>query len=733
MPIAILVSLALAQVVNPSFEQGEVGAVPTGWAFPEIVAADGYRAERTREGTVVLRSTTPTVSFGTLLQRVDAEPYRGKRIRLSGRVRSRPGAGPNGAQLWLRVDRTGNAPGVPYGRGFFDNMKDRPVTSRAWTNVEIVGPVADDASTLVLGLLLSGKGEMEADDLHIDVLGPADEGNTPPSPVSEAGVDNLAALARLSGVVELFHPSEESRSAEWTRLLAGAAPSVEKARDAADLAARLQTIMEAVAPTVVVWAGGPEQAPAWVAPQGRLRFIEHHGLGPEWTGMDPERTVYYSLVRTRAAKRLPDGARVVVVPLGAGVTARVPLALMPTARPDTPAFAATGPEGWAPSDADRGSRLAAVMRTWSILRHFYPYDAAVDWDAELRRALMAAAEGPDFQRVLQRLVASIQDGHGYAGGHERLGYTLPVSLTQVAEGAAVARAWVAADTPDASTEALRPGDVIVVIDGVAVPTMLADLRAHTSFATEGWARYVTLSALVLRDTGAPVPVTVERLDGTVEETLITPVPASEARKHPAARPDQGAELAQGIRYLDLTTVTEDELDTHLPSLVVAAGVVIDMRGYPGTAAITLLRHLASHPFQSARWMVPKGVRPFVPPTDWDLSRWQMTPLRPHIAGRVAFLTDAGAISYAESIMGIVEAEGLGTIVGEPTAGTNGNVVHFSPLRGYGVSFTGMRVLKHDGSPHHGIGIVPKIPAAPTRAGLASGVDEVLEEGLKAVR
>jgi C-terminal processing protease CtpA/Prc len=97
-----------------------------------------------------------------------------------------------------------------------------------------------------------------------------------------------------------------------------------------------------------------------------------------------------------------------------------------------------------------------------------------------------------------------------------------------------------------------------------------------------------------------------------------------------------------------------------------------------------------------------------------------------------FLTDGRAISYAESCMGIVEHYKIGEIVGEATAGTNGNV---NPLRlpgGYSFTWTGMKVLKHDGSQHHGVGIAPTIPVMRTRAGVASGVDEVLERGLKAL-
>ncbi len=32
----------------------------------------------------------------------------------------------------------------------------------------------------------------------------------------------------------------------------------------------------------------------------------------------------------------------------------------------------------------------------------------------------------------------------------------------------------------------------------------------------------------------------------------------------------------------------------------------------------------------------------------------------------------------------------------------------------------MKVLKHDGSPHHGVGILPTVPVSRTQAGVAAG-------------
>jgi C-terminal processing protease CtpA/Prc len=44
----------------------------------------------------------------------------------------------------------------------------------------------------------------------------------------------------------------------------------------------------------------------------------------------------------------------------------------------------------------------------------------------------------------------------------------------------------------------------------------------------------------------------------------------------------------------------------------------------------------------------------------------------------------------------------------------------------------MKVLKHDGSPHHGVGIRPTVPVERTLAGIAAGRDEVLEKALAVV-
>ena len=119
---------------------------------------------------------------------------------------------------------------------------------------------------------------------------------------------------------------------------------------------------------------------------------------------------------------------------------------------------------------------------------------------------------------------------------------------------------------------------------------------------------------------------------------------------------------------------------------------------------SFLTHLSDTFLKSAQWHFPIVLLP--DRTDMQFERrgeWLLPPTKPFLAAKKAFITDGRAISYAESCMGIVEYYKLGAIVGAPTAGTNGNTNPFPLPGGYFISWTGMKVLKLDGSRHHGLG------------------------------
>ena len=114
------------------------------------------------------------------------------------------------------------------------------------------------------------------------------------------------------------------------------------------------------------------------------------------------------------------------------------------------------------------------------------------------------------------------------------------------------------------------------------------------------------------------------------------------------------------------------------------------------------------------------------------SNWSIQPQQPRLTSNLAYVIDGRAISYAETWMGVVEHYRVAEIVGQPTAGTNDNVNPFTVPSGYRISWTGMKVLKHDGSQHHGVGILPTIPFERTIEGVRQGRDELLERAVAAV-
>jgi hypothetical protein len=203
---------------------------------------------------------------------------------------------------------------------------------------------------------------------------------------------------------------------------------------------------------------------------------------------------------------------------------------------------------------------------------------------------------------------------------------------------------------------------------------------------------------------------------------------------PEPRPEAIVELEPGTWYVDLTRSKMQVIRDKLDDLAEARAVIFDVRGYPTDAGFGILPHLLSVP-ETDRWMhVAKIVGPFGRWAGWQSFGWDLKPVSPYIGGKVVFLIDGRAISYAESVMGYVADRELGTIVGSPTAGTNGNVASFKTPGGFSVRLTGMRVTRHDGTtPFHLRGITPDIAIASSIEDIRTERDPVLERGLAIAR
>ena len=748
MPVMILIAgaiaIAVASLAEPpgpagrhhDFEADPVGAAPEGWFVPAAIAGttatvtDDNPADGARCVEIVKKGTH---RFGNLMQSFDAAPYRGLRVRLTASVRVR-GTGPSSrAQMWMRVDRAGGQ------IGFFDNMFDRPISSARWSEHRITGDIDADAQRINVGFMVFGPATVWIDSISFEVVGAAGGADEAARPLSPRGLENLVAFARLLGYVRHFHPSDEAADTDWNTFAIRGIQVAEPAADAAELADVLQRLFGPIAPQVRVTAGPVTGGIEADLPNATgYTFWEHAGFGQHFARGAPRQGPYVS---RRVRRPLPATATegddrprpgsVIERDLGGGVSCRVPVSVYYDKQGTLPRgdrFDWDPPADWNASGNDRATRLGGVVVAWNIFQHFYPYFDVVDtdWPAVLERTLDAAAEDPDaaaFGQTLGRMVAELHDGHGRVGGPVSLGaYRLPFGVDWIEDELVVTTA-----TPDAG---VTPGDIVTSIDGSTPDELWDQLTPTISAATPQWLRHRVSRLIANRKTGDFFFAELRKPDGSRYSVRAKPVPMNTDLAEP--RPEKITEVRPGIWYVDIDRITDEDFNDALRTLNRAEGIVFDLRGYPGKLSAVFIAHLIDEPVTSAQWHVPLVYRPDRERMTFRFSNWTIHPRQPRLTDRVAFLTDGRAISAAETYLGIIEHYELAQIVGEATAGTNGNV---NPIRlpgGYSISWTGMKVLKHDGSRHHGVGILPTIPVSRTIRGVAEGRDEVLERGIEAV-
>jgi C-terminal processing protease CtpA/Prc len=193
-------------------------------------------------------------------------------------------------------------------------------------------------------------------------------------------------------------------------------------------------------------------------------------------------------------------------------------------------------------------------------------------------------------------------------------------------------------------------------------------------------------------------------------------------------------LENEIWYLNLDIIEMDTINKLLPQLERCEAIICDLRGYPN-GNHDFIRYLMSVDDTTKAWMqVPEIVYPnHNGEIGYQNFNWMemMKASKPYLGNKkIIFMINGKAISYAESFLGYIEGYNLATIIGQPTAGTNGNVNPFSLPGGYKISWTGMKVVKHNNSQHHGIGILPDIYIEKTIKGLRDGRDEYLEKAIE---
>ncbi len=240
---------------NLNFEIGTKGSMPLGWTLPLFAYQKGYLAELTtdnpKSGSKCLELrhfSDSTDVLGSVMQSIDAVPYRGRTVRFRAAVRAEIDGPKGSAQLWMRVHLKNDC------SGFENYGEQNPVVINDWHYYEITGKIDKDADIINFGLLLIGNGRAWIDDASFDIIDVDTLDNTPPSPLSDRALDDIEAFAKLTGYVRYFYPGEMAVATDWDRFILNGVDYIDKAGSDRKLEELLKNLFEPIAPDLQIYS-----------------------------------------------------------------------------------------------------------------------------------------------------------------------------------------------------------------------------------------------------------------------------------------------------------------------------------------------------------------------------------------------------------------------------------------------------------------------------------------------
>ena len=163
------VFFVIAIVVTTFLIANNNNQIPNGW-FPAGSNPTEYEMGidnstfQNGPSCAYIKSKSPKEKeFGTLMQTISAENFLGKRLQLSGYVKSENVKGWSG--MWMRID------GNDRQQLGFDNMQGREIKgTKDWQKYEIVLDVPANSKSINFGVLLGGEGKVWFDNFKLEEI-----------------------------------------------------------------------------------------------------------------------------------------------------------------------------------------------------------------------------------------------------------------------------------------------------------------------------------------------------------------------------------------------------------------------------------------------------------------------------------------------------------------------------------------------------------------------------------
>ena len=384
--------------------------------------------------------------------------------------------------------------------------------------------------------------------------------------------------------------------------------------------------------------------------------------------------------------------------------------------------------------SNAADRLSGLFRLWNAIEYYSPYLKLTDedWHNLLPKYIAKMLQGQDkhsYDLTLASLLSKLRDAHANFKDEsymdEEFGeYYAPVYL-ETAEGHLVVTNVYGEDCP------LQIGDVILKLNGQEIEQAIAEHKEYISTPTDdkllsGGGVYDWL----LSSHDPDMEITVLR-DG-MEQTffVIGKKEYSGPFTQHYPRADVSHEILEGnIGLINPELLKDNDVDGVIKEFSETDGMIIDLRQYPSYQAAWLIQGEITDEGSKTAYLQLNPVGYY--PGAYSVRDFEAGSSLPGYQGKysdrpVVVIIDEQTMSMPEFFTMIYRTNENVTILGNPSAGCDGERRGFLMPDGNTVYFTVMGILTPDGGQTQRIGLTPDIQVYPTIEGIKEGRDELME-------
>ena len=369
-------------------------------------------------------------------------------------------------------------------------------------------------------------------------------------------------------------------------------------------------------------------------------------------------------------------------------------------------------------------RITDMIARWNIIQHFYLYhnEDEMQWEDSLDTMIKYAIDFPDEERVravcfnyydlVRKVMNPVKDSHLIVNGSMDMGgdvkgaylgrYYSPLE-TQIINDKVIIKSV----DPDAQSK-LIGGSKIVSLNGEDITKVIDNNLCYVNSSNATYAKVDALQyALSSADATKSIAVTTLAPDGLVESDTLYLRRGRPYRD--LSQSNSSYWISDSIAYFN-PSVMRDSYQAFTEMMKrdnEFSAIIFDIREYPAYDFIDVLGHLTDSDMLMDNIHTPISYLPNRGEVYFKTQKQYIRSKDMTIDKQCVFLSDYTSMSYAETVLMLVAEYDLGTIIGTPSCGTNGDATRFD-LPAFGFTMTALKATNIDGTRHHGVGVIPDV-------------------------